>query len=103
MAALQKGMDLLKEINHAQSMVLEAQDRAAQEKEEATATSTALGPLSFPTLSVRESGLLSQASPQLGRGLSVLSTLRASPLPGLGRGATAFFSGPVMGPAGSTP
>ena len=84
-------------------MMLAAQDRAAQEKEGATSTSTSLGPLSFPTLSGRESGLVTETSPQLGGRLSVLSTSRASPHPRLGRGAMAFFSGLVMGPAGSTP
>ncbi len=51
MAAFQKENDLLKEIKDAQSTVLDAQDRAVQSKEEATATSTSLGPLSFPALS----------------------------------------------------
>ncbi len=64
--ALQKENDLLKEIIEGQSMMFAAQDRATQEKEGSTATSTSLRPLSFPALSGRESGLISQASPPLG-------------------------------------
>ncbi len=45
------------------------------------------------------SGLMIQASPQLGGGMSGLSTPRASPLPSAGRGTAAYFAGPVMGPA----
>ncbi len=43
--------------------------KKAAEEEVGTATSTVLEPLSFPTLSGIESGLTSQASPQLGGGL----------------------------------
>ncbi len=93
---------LLREINDAQSIVLEAQDEATQKREGATATSTAMGPLCFPTLSERERSLLSQTFPPLGGGLSVLNTPRASRLPGLGRGTTEYFSGPVLAPSGST-
>ncbi len=65
-AELQKQNDLIKEIKDAQSHVLDAQDRAVQEKEGATATSASLEPLSFPTLSGMVSGLITQPSPQLG-------------------------------------
>ncbi len=40
------------------------------EQEDAAATSATLRPLSFPTLSGMESGLVTQASPQLGGGMS---------------------------------
>ena len=46
-----------------------------------TATSTALIPLSFHVLSGIESGLATQASPQLGGGMSGLETPRATPPP----------------------
>ncbi len=94
---------LLKEINEAQSQMLDAQDRAVQEKKETTATSTTLGPMSFPTLSGKESGLMPQTSPHLEGGLSGLSMPRASPLPRVGRGAVVYFSGPVTSPSDSTP
>ncbi len=73
------------------------------EQADVTAISATLRPLSFPTVSVRESGLVTQASPQLGGGMSGIGTPRVSPLPAAGQGAAAFFTGPVMGPAGSTP
>ncbi len=50
---LQKENTFLKEIQMAQSQMLDDQDLAALAKEEATATSAALGPLSFPALSGR--------------------------------------------------
>ncbi len=74
----QKENALLKEIAEDQSRILHTQYMAVLEKEEPIATSAALGPLSFPTLSGRESGLTTQVSPQLGGGLSGLSTSRAS-------------------------
>ncbi len=77
------------------ALQIEAQNRADQKKEEATDTSAAMMPLHFPALSGVKSGLVSQASPQLGKGLSLFSTPHASPLPGLGRGAAALFAGPV--------
>ncbi len=46
----------------------------SEEQESATATSAALGPLSFPAFSGMESGLVTQASPQLGGGMSGLET-----------------------------
>ncbi len=64
---------------------------------------TTLGLLSFPTFSGMESGLMIQASPQLGRGISGLSTLCVSPFPPVGRVAIAYFARPVIGPTGSTP
>ena len=67
------------------------------------ATSAAVGPLSFPALSGMESGLATQASPQLGGGMSGLGMPRASPLPSAGRGAALRFADPVIGPTGSTP
>ncbi len=70
---------------------------------QATTTSAAMRPLSFPTLSGMESGLVTQASPQLMGGMSGPSTPRASPLPLVRRGAAAYFAEPVMVPAGSTP
>ncbi len=45
---------------------------------------------------------MSQASPQLGGGLDLLDTLRASSLLGMGWGVAALFTGPVKGPPGST-
>ena len=44
------------------------------EQESTTANSATLGPLSFPALSGMESGLTTQASPQLGGGMSGLGT-----------------------------
>ncbi len=64
-ADLQKDNEMLQEIAAGQSWILEAQDLAAQEKEENTATSTAV---TLPLLSVGGGGreLTTQASPQLG-------------------------------------
>ncbi len=45
------------------------------EQEDATTISATLGPLSFPALSGIESGLATQASPQLGGGMNGLGTL----------------------------
>ncbi len=56
-----------------QSQWLDDQVLATQVQDEATATSAALGPLSFPTLNGMESGLITQASPELGGGMSGLS------------------------------
>ncbi len=50
-----------------------------------TTTSAALGPMSLPAPSGMESGLATQASPQLGGGMSGLGMPRASPLPLAGR------------------
>ncbi len=50
-----------------------------------------------------ESGLVTQAPPQLGGGMSGISTPRASPLPAAGRCAAMYLAGPVMGPDGPTP
>ncbi len=44
-----------------------------------------------------------QATPQIGGGLSGLSTSRASSLLEVGQDAAVFFSGPVMAPTGSIP
>ncbi len=84
-----------------QSAFLDDQELAAIATVGATSTSAAMGPLSFPTLSGVESGLTTQASPQLGGGMSGLSMPRASSLLLAGQGTTAYFAGPVMGPAGS--
>ncbi len=97
---LQKENTLLKERNVAQSQMLDEQELAAIAKTGATTTSAAMGPLSFPTLSEVE---MAQASSQLGEGMSGISTPRASPLPPVGRGTTAYLAGPIMGSAGSTP
>ncbi len=67
---LQKENDILKKMNVKQSQWLDDQELAAQVKAEATATSAALGPLSFPTLSGMESGLTTQVSLQLRGGMS---------------------------------
>ncbi len=56
----------------------------SEEQEDTTATSAALRPLSFPTLSRIERGLVTQASPQLGEGMRGLGMPRASPLPSVG-------------------
>ncbi len=50
-----------------------------------------------------ESGLVTQASPQLGGGMSGIGMPRASSLPSAGQDAAAYFAEPVIGPAGSIP
>ncbi len=82
---------------------IEILERRSGHREDPTTTSAALGPLSFHALSGLGSGLTTQASPQPGEGMSGLGAPRASTLPLAGRGATAFFAGPVPGPAASTP
>ncbi len=72
-------------------------------REDTTTTSVALRPFSFPALSGIGSGLATQASPQLGRGMRGLETLRVSTLPPAGQGIAALFAGPTVGPAASTP
>ena len=57
---LQREMKLLQEINDLQATALGV-DKATEE-EATTITSAGLGPLSFPTLSGMESGLVSKAS-----------------------------------------
>ncbi len=49
-----------------------------------------------------ESGLTSQASPQVRGGLGLLSMLRMSPTQWMGRGALALLAAPEPGPPGST-
>ncbi len=90
----------------AEAKVAELKERIKELSEhqgDSTATSAALGPLSFLELSGIEGGLTIQASPQLGGGISGLGMLWASTFPPAGRGAAALFAGPTVEPAGSTP
>ncbi len=52
-------MNLLEEINDLQAMALGVEEKATEDKEEATSTSAALEPVSCPTLNGVECGLMS--------------------------------------------
>ncbi len=80
---LQMENNFLKEINVAQSQLLDDHNLAAQGKKEVTATSADLGPLSFPTLSRgKRADDLCLSIP--GGGISGLSMPRVSPLHAVG-------------------
>ncbi len=72
-------------------------------RESPTTTSATLGPYSYPALGGLGSGLMAQASPQLGGGMSILGVPQAPAFPPAGQGLSANSARPVTCPAGSTP
>ncbi len=68
-----------------------------------TTTSATLGPYSHPAFGGTGSGLATQASPHLGRGMSGLSLPQAPTPPSVGRGLTGYLVRSGTGSLNSTP
>ncbi len=82
---------------------IDIMEQRGRYRESPTTTSATLGPYSYPAFGGLGSGLTTQASPQLGRGMSALGVPQVPALPPAGRGVSKYLARPVVGPASSTP